>query len=161
MKCQAGWVTSWNEDCWEKYHQPQVCRWYHSNGRKRRETKEPFDEGERREWKSRLKTISKKLRSWYPFLSFSWEIKVETVELVTDFIFFGSKVTVNGDSTVKLKMLAPWKESYDKPRQRIKNQRHHFTNEVLLSQGYCFSSSHVRMWKLDQKEGWAPKNWCF
>ena len=24
-----------------------------------------------------------------------------------------------------------------------------------------FSSSHVRMWELDQKEGWAPKNWCF
>ena len=36
----------------EKYLQPQVCRWYHSNGRKWRETKEPLDECERGEWKS-------------------------------------------------------------------------------------------------------------
>ena len=53
-KCQAGWITSWNQDCWEKYQQPQIGRWYHSNGRKWRGTKEPFDEGERGEWKSWL-----------------------------------------------------------------------------------------------------------
>ena len=70
---------------------------------------------------------------------------METVEIVTDFIFFGSKVTVNGDSTVKLKMLAPWKESYDKPRQHIKKQRHHFINKGLYSQSCHFSSSQVRM----------------
>ena len=29
------------------------------------------------------------------------------------------------------------------------------------SQSYVFSSSHVQMWELDQKEGWTPKNWCF
>ena len=40
-------------------------------------------------------------------------------------------------------MLAPWKESYDKPRQYIKKQRHHFTNKGLYSQSYGFSSSHV------------------
>ena len=33
-------------------------------------------------------------------------------------------------------------------------------NEIY-SQSYCFSSSNVRMWELDHKEGWAPKNWCF
>ena len=33
-----------------------ICRWYHSNGRKRKGTKDPVDEGERREWKSWLKT---------------------------------------------------------------------------------------------------------
>ena len=32
---------------------------------------------------------------------------------------------------------------------------------TLCSQSYGFSSSHVQMWKLDHKEGWAPKNWCF
>ena len=31
----------------------------------------------------------------------------------------------------------------------------------LSSQSYGFSSSHVWMWELDYKEGWAPKNWCF
>ena len=47
MKCWARWVTNWNQDCWEKYQQPQICRWYHSNGRKWRGTEEPLDEGEK------------------------------------------------------------------------------------------------------------------
>ena len=99
MKYWDGWLTSWNQDCWKKYWQPQICRWYrfnpwsrkwqsnpvflpgefhaqrnlvgyslgvteswtwlsnwahHFNGRKWRWTKEPFDEGERKEWKSWL-----------------------------------------------------------------------------------------------------------
>ena len=58
-------------------------------------------------------------------------------------------------------MLAPWKESYDQPRQLIKNQRHHFANKGLSSQGCGFSSGHVWMWELDYKENWCPKNWCF
>ena len=58
-------------------------------------------------------------------------------------------------------MLAPWKKSYDQPRQCIHKQRHHFANKGPSSQLYGFSSSHVRMWGLDHKEGWAPKNWCF
>ena len=53
-------------------------------------------------------------------------------------------------------MLTPWKESYDKPRQSIKKQRHYFANKGLYSQSYGFSSSHVRMWELDNKKGWAP-----
>ena len=59
------------------------------------------------------------------------------------------------------KRLVPWKKSYDKPRQCIKKQRHHFASKSLYSQSYGFSSSHAQMWKLDRKEGWALKNWCF
>ena len=44
-----GWMKHCNQDCWKKYQQPQVCRGYHCNGRKKRETKEPFDEVERGE----------------------------------------------------------------------------------------------------------------
>ena len=58
-------------------------------------------------------------------------------------------------------MLAPWKKSYDKPRQHILRQRHYFNNKCPSSQGYGFSSSHVWMWELDYKESWALKNWCF
>ena len=58
-------------------------------------------------------------------------------------------------------MLAPWKKSYDQPRQHIKKQRHYSTNKGLSSQSYGFSSSHVWKWELDYKESWAPKNWCF
>ena len=58
-------------------------------------------------------------------------------------------------------MIAPWKKSYDQPRQHIKKQRHYFADKGPSSQGCGFSSSHVWMWELDHKENWAPKNWCF
>jgi len=53
---------------------------------------------------------------------------------------------------------APWKKSYDQPRQHIK-KKHYYGNKASQSCG--FSSSHVWMWKLDYKESWALKNWCF
>ena len=58
-------------------------------------------------------------------------------------------------------MLAPWKKSYDQPRQYIKKQRHYFANKGPSSQSYGFSSSHVWMWELDYNESWALKNWFF
>ena len=64
-------------------------------------------------------------------------------------------------TAMKLKILTPWKESYDQPRQHIKKQRHYFANKGLSSQSSGFSSSHVWIWELDYKESWAPKNWCF
>ena len=59
------------------------------------------------------------------------------------------------------KMLTPWKESYDQPRQHIKKQRHYFVNKGPFKSRLWFSSSHVWMWELDYKENWALKNWCF
>ena len=64
-------------------------------------------------------------------------------------------------AVMKLKLFAPWKKSYDKPRRHIKKWRHHFANKGPYSQSYCFSSSQVWMWELDHKEGWAPRNWYF
>ena len=55
----------------------------------------------------------------------------------------------------------PWKKSCDTPRQHIKKQRHLFADKGPSSQSYGFSSSHVWMWELDCKEGWAPKNKYF
>ena len=78
-----------------------------------------------------------------------------------DFIFLGSKITVDGDCSNEMKMVAPWKKSYDKPRQHSKKQRQYFANKDPYSQSYGLSSSHVQMWELDHKEGWALKNWCF
>ena len=70
----------------------------------------------------------------------------------------GSKTTADGNFSHES---LPWKESYDQPKQHITKQRHYFANKGLSSQSYGFSSSHVCMWKLDYKESWAPKNWCF
>ena len=63
-------------------------------------------------------------------------------------------------------MLAPWKESYDQPRQHIKKQRHYFANKSLSSQSFVFSSNHVWMWELDYKEAEcqridALELWCW
>ena len=58
-------------------------------------------------------------------------------------------------------MLAPWKKSYDQPRQHSKKQRHNSANKGPSSQSYGFSSSQVWMWQLDYKESGALKTWCF
>ena len=70
----------------------------------------------------------------------SWQIDGETMETVTDFIFLGSEITADSDCSHEIKTLAPWKKSYDKPRQHIKKQRHHFADKSLYSQNYDFSS---------------------
>ena len=75
----------------------------------------------------------------------SWQIHGETMETVTDFILGGSKLTADGDCSHEIKTLAPWKKSYDQPRQHIKKQRHYSNNKGTSSQSYGFSSSHVWM----------------
>ena len=58
-------------------------------------------------------------------------------------------------------MLTPWEKGYDRPRQRIKKQKHCFINKGLYSQSYGFSTHCVWMWELGHKAGWAWKKWCF
>ena len=58
-------------------------------------------------------------------------------------------------------MLAPWKKSYDQHRYHFKKQRHYFAGKGSSYQSYDFSSSHVWLWELEHKDGWALKNWCF
>ena len=74
-----------------------------------------------------------------------WEIDGETLETVSDFIFWGSKITAEGDCSHEIKRHFPWKESYDQLRQHIKKQRYYFANNGLSSQGYGFSSGHIGM----------------
>ena len=75
----------------------------------------------------------------------SWQIDRETMETVTDFIFLGSKITADGGCSHQIKTLAPWKKSYDQPKQTVKKQRHYFTNKGPSRQTYGFPSSHVWM----------------
>ena len=114
-------------------------------GRKQRWTKEPLVESERGEWKSWLKlNIQKaKIKASGPITS--WQIDGEIMETVTDLILGGSKPLQMVTAAMKLKMHAPWKKSYDQPRQHIKKQEHYFANKGLSSQSYDFSSSHVWM----------------
>ena len=70
----------------------------------------------------------------------SWQIDGETIETV-----WAPKSLRIVTAAMKLKMLAPWKESYDQSRQHIKKQRHYSANKVPSSQGYGFSSGHIWM----------------
>ena len=91
-----------------------------------------------------LKLSIQKIKAMASSPIISWQIDGETGETVADFIFWGSKITADGDCS-HVSLLTPWKESYDQPRQHIKKQRHYFANKALSSQGYGFSSGHVWM----------------
>ena len=92
----------------------------------------------------------------------SWQIDGEKVETVTDFIFLGSNITADDDCSHEIKRcLLLRKKHYDKPRQHIKKQKHHFPDKGLYSLSYGFSNSHVQMWELNHKEGWVLKKLCF
>ena len=96
-----GWMKHKLESrCKKKYQQPQICSWHHCYGRKWRGTKELLDEGERGEWKSWLKIqyLKTKIMASDPITS--WQIDGETVG---DFIFLGSKITVDGDWSYEIK----------------------------------------------------------
>ena len=64
-------------------------------------------------------------------------------------------------ANLKLKDTCSLEEKLWQLRQHTEKQRHYFADKGLSSQGYGFSSSHVWMWELDDKESWALKNWCF
>ena len=88
-----------------------------------------------------------------------------TMETVTDFIFLGSKITVDGDCSHEIKILAPWKKSYDQSRQHIRKQRHYFADKGPSSQSYGFSSSHYgcKSWTIKKAEHQridAFELWC-
>ena len=94
----------------------------------------------------------------------------ETMETVTDFIFWGSKITTDGDCIhEKNWMLAPWKKSYEQPRQYTKKQRHYFANKGPSSQSYVFSSSYIwtiysENWTIKKAKHWrsdAFELWCW
>ena len=75
----------------------------------------------------------------------SWQVDKETMETVTDFIFLGSKITVDGTCSHKNKRrFLPGRKAMTNV-DSLKKQRHHFANKGAYSQSYGFSSSHVRM----------------
>ena len=106
------------------------------------------------------------------------------METVTDFIFLGVKITMDSDCSHEIKRylllgrkavtnlvnililllllfcftILYW---FCHTSEHIKKQRHHFADKGWYSQSCGFSSSRIWMWKLDHKEGWALKNWCF
>ena len=80
---------------------------------------------------------------------------------MTDFLFLGSKITADGDCSHEIRRRLLLGKKAMTNLDSIWKSRHHFADTGPYSQSYGLSSSHVRMWELDHKESWAPKNWYF
>ena len=92
----------------------------------------------------------------------SWQIDGKTMETVRDFIFWGSKITANGDCSHEIKRpLLLGRKAMTNLDSILKSRSITFVNKSPSSQSYGFSSSHVWMWQLYYKESWVAKNWCF
>ena len=89
------------------------------------------------------------------------------METVRGFIFLGSKITADGDCSHEIKTLAPWKKSYDQPRQHIKKQRRYFpTNVCRLVKGVVFPlvMYGCESWAIKKAEHqriYAFELWCW
>ena len=80
---------------------------------------------------------------------------------VADFIFWGSKITADGDCSHEIRRHLLLGRKVMTNLDSIFKSRHYFANKGPSSQGYGFSSGQVWMWEFDYKESWEPKNWCF
>ena len=156
-----GWMKySWDQDCREKYQSPQICRWHHPMAESK-ELKSLLmkvkEESEKFGLKSTFGKITKITASG-PINS--WQIKGKAVETVKDFVFGGSKITVDCDCSHEIKRhLLLGRKVMTNQDSMLKSRD--TTNKGLSSQGYGFSSSNLWMWELDHKASWVLKNWCF
>ena len=92
----------------------------------------------------------------------SWQICGETMETVRHFILGGSKITVDGDCSHEIKRLLLFgRKAMTNLDSILKSRDFTLPTNVHLVKAMVFSSSHVWMWELDHKKGWAPKNWLF
>ena len=92
----------------------------------------------------------------------SQQINGETMETVSDFIFWGSKITADGDCSHEIKRyLLFGRKVMTHLDSILKSRDITLPTKVHLVKALVFPSSHVWMWELDYKESWAPKYWCF
>jgi len=89
VKCWAGWITSWNQDCWEKYQQPQICIWYHSNAESEEELKSLLTKVKEESERADLKLNIQKTKTMASSPIISWQINGEKVETVQS-LFWGA-----------------------------------------------------------------------
>ena len=76
----------------------------------------------------------------------SWQIEGENVDVVIDFVLWGSKITVYGDCSHEIKRrLLLGRKADDKPRQCVEKQRNYSADQGPYSQGYGLSSGHIQL----------------
>ena len=128
--------------------------------RQKQRTKVPLDESERESEKVGLNFNIQKTKIMTSGPITSWQMEKQCKQWETLF-WGGSKITADGDCSHDIKRCLLLGRKVLTNLDSIKKQRHYFANKGLSNQSYGFSSSHVWMWKLDSKEIWVQKNWCF
>ena len=92
----------------------------------------------------------------------SWQIDRDKIEVVTDLIFFVSKITEDGDYTHEFKkLLSLGRKAMTNLDIILQSRDITLPTKALIVKAMLFFSSHIQMWKLDHKEGCVPKKWCF
>ena len=134
-----------------KHQQPQICRWYHSNGRKQRQIKELLIRVKEESERAGLKLNIKKTKIMASGPIISWQIEGEKMEEVTDFFFLGSKITADGDYSHEI---SRWLLLGGKAMTNLDSDK------GPHSQGYGLPGGHVWLWELDCKEVRRLKNCC-
>ena len=153
----------------EILHHPHIwgCRWYHSSGRKWRGTKESLDEGEGGEWKSWLKTsVLKKTKITASGPVTSWQTEGEKVEVVTDFLFQGSKITVDGDCSHEIRKWLLLGKKAMTNLDNVKKQDITLLTKVHIVKAMVFPvvMYGCESWTIEKAECWrtdAFKLWCW
>ena len=91
-----------------------------------------------------------------------WQTDRETVETVSGFIFLGSKIIADGDCSHEIRRhLLLGRKDMTNLDSIVKSKDISLSIKVHLVKAMFFSSIHVWVWKLDYKESWVPKSWCF
>ena len=92
----------------------------------------------------------------------SWQTEGENVEVVTDFLFLGSKVTMDGDCSHEIRIwLLLGRKAMTNVDSVLKSRDITLPTKVhIVKEGYGLPSGYIRLWELDFKEGRVPKNWC-
>ena len=142
-------------------------RWHHSYGRKQRGTKEFLMKVKEKSEKAVLKLSIQKTKIMASSPITSWQIDGETMETVTDFVFLGSKVTVDVDCHHEIKRcLLLERKAMTNLDSILKSRDTALPAKVHIVKVMVFPYSHLWMWELDHEEGWvlkidAFKLWCW
>ena len=84
------------------------------------------------------------------------------METVSDFTFLASKINADGDYSHEIKRcFLLGRKAMTNLDSILKSRDITLPTKIHIVKAMIFSSSHVLMWELNHKEGWAPKNWCF
>ena len=102
----------------------------------------------------------------------SWQIDGQTMETVWDFIFWGSKITADGDCSHEMKRclllgrISLLGRNYDQHSHHIKKQRHYFANKVCLVKAMVipvvmYGCERWTIWKIEHWRTDAFELWCW